>query len=212
MWFLSGRMEEADRTTVYVLAPQMGNLDMPPEDGYTWRKYGQKDILGSRFPRAYYRCTHQKLYNCPAKKQVQRLDNNPQMLKVTYRYHHRCHMSATSPSAAPPPPPTAGDVIQPPGTTTHPPPQPAAGGGGGGSYWLSMDIRPITSEGGVQMQTEFASTSGGGAGPSGSGRYGREAADFGGQAVVDMADAMFNSGSSGGNNSMDFIFHTMDEN
>nr|GMD02158.1 WRKY transcription factor 55 [Ipomoea batatas] len=158
-WFLSGRMEEADRTTVYVLAPQMGNLDMPPEDGYTWRKYGQKDILGSRFPRAYYRCTHQKLYNCPAKKQVQRLDNNPQMLKVTYRYHHR----------------------------------------------------PITSEGGVQMQTEFASTSGG-AGPSGSGRYGREAADFGGQAVVDMADAMFNSGSSGGNNSMDFIFHTMDEN
>nr|GMD57729.1 WRKY transcription factor 55 [Ipomoea batatas] len=28
----------------------MGNVDIPPEDGYTWRKYGQKEILGSRFP------------------------------------------------------------------------------------------------------------------------------------------------------------------
>lgn len=52
VWFSECyRREEADRNTVYVLASQMGNLDMPPEDGYTWRKYGQKDILGSRFPR-----------------------------------------------------------------------------------------------------------------------------------------------------------------
>jgi hypothetical protein len=28
-----------------------GNADQPPDDGYTWRKYGQKDILGSRYPR-----------------------------------------------------------------------------------------------------------------------------------------------------------------
>jgi len=28
-----------------------GNTDLPPDDGYTWRKYGQKDILGSRYPR-----------------------------------------------------------------------------------------------------------------------------------------------------------------
>lgn len=34
-----------------VSAPRMGNLELPPEDGFTWRKYGQKEILGSRFPR-----------------------------------------------------------------------------------------------------------------------------------------------------------------
>lgn len=34
-----------------VPAPQMGNLDLPPDDGYTWRKYGQKEILGSKYPR-----------------------------------------------------------------------------------------------------------------------------------------------------------------
>lgn len=26
-------------------------LDGPPDDGHNWRKYGQKDILGSNFPR-----------------------------------------------------------------------------------------------------------------------------------------------------------------
>jgi hypothetical protein len=27
------------------------NLDYTPDDGLSWRKYGQKDILGARFPR-----------------------------------------------------------------------------------------------------------------------------------------------------------------
>lgn len=26
-------------------------LEGPPEDGYSWRKYGQKDILGAKYPR-----------------------------------------------------------------------------------------------------------------------------------------------------------------
>ncbi|MCI72290.1 WRKY transcription factor 55-like, partial [Trifolium medium] len=31
-------------------APQIGNTEMPPEDGFTWRKYGQKEILGRKYP------------------------------------------------------------------------------------------------------------------------------------------------------------------
>ena len=29
------------------------------DDGYRWRKYGQKQVRNHVFPRSYYRCTHQ---------------------------------------------------------------------------------------------------------------------------------------------------------
>ncbi|KAL0539785.1 hypothetical protein IC582_024003 [Cucumis melo] len=40
-----------EKRTVRVGAPRIGNTELPPDDGFTWRKYGQKEILGSRFPR-----------------------------------------------------------------------------------------------------------------------------------------------------------------
>ncbi|KAJ6791121.1 WRKY transcription factor 44-like isoform X1 [Iris pallida] len=40
-----------------------------PYDGYNWRKYGQKQVKGSEFPRSYYKCSHP---NCPVKKKVER--------------------------------------------------------------------------------------------------------------------------------------------
>ncbi|KAK6943416.1 WRKY domain [Dillenia turbinata] len=39
------------------------------EDGYNWRKYGQKQVKGSENPRSYYKCTYP---NCPTKKKVER--------------------------------------------------------------------------------------------------------------------------------------------
>lgn len=45
------------------------NVDKPADDGYNWRKYGQKQVKGSEFPRSYYKCTHP---NCSVKKKVER--------------------------------------------------------------------------------------------------------------------------------------------
>lgn len=65
-------------------------LEGPNEDGYSWRKYGQKDILGSKYPRSYYRCTYRNIKDCWATKQVQRSDDNPTIFEITYRGRHKC--------------------------------------------------------------------------------------------------------------------------
>ncbi|URE25913.1 WRKY transcription factor [Musa troglodytarum] len=90
-WHLRiARKEGSVTKTVPVL--RTGNMEIPPDDGYTWRKYGQKDILDSR---SYYRCTHKNYYGCEAKKQVQRLDDDPCTLEVTYCGSHTCKTSPT---------------------------------------------------------------------------------------------------------------------
>ncbi|KAG6507610.1 probable WRKY transcription factor 41 [Zingiber officinale] len=67
-----------------------GGVEGPVDDGYSWRKYGQKDILGAKHPRAYYRCTHRKTQGCPATKQVQRSDDDPLLFDITYLGTHSC--------------------------------------------------------------------------------------------------------------------------
>ncbi|XP_021754328.1 probable WRKY transcription factor 41 [Chenopodium quinoa] len=71
----------------------------PPEDGYSWRKYGQKDILGAKHPRSYYRCTYRNIQGCYATKQVQRDDEDPMQFKVTYKGTHTCTLAPRSKSA-----------------------------------------------------------------------------------------------------------------
>ncbi|XVF22404.1 hypothetical protein REPUB_Repub12eG0169500 [Reevesia pubescens] len=76
------------------------SLEGPLDDGYCWRKYGQKDILGSNFPRGYYRCTHRHSRGCLATKQVQRSDEDPTIFEVKYIGRHTCnqasHFAATA--------------------------------------------------------------------------------------------------------------------
>ncbi|XP_068669481.1 probable WRKY transcription factor 54 [Aristolochia californica] len=62
----------------------------PFDDGHAWRKYGQKEILGSNFPRSYFRCTHKHDEGCEASKQVQRKEDGSGMFVVTYMRHHTC--------------------------------------------------------------------------------------------------------------------------
>ena len=41
------------------------------EDGFIWRKYGQKEIHNNKHPRLYFRCTYKHDIGCPATRQVQ---------------------------------------------------------------------------------------------------------------------------------------------
>ncbi|KAL8090876.1 hypothetical protein AgCh_040086 [Apium graveolens] len=63
-----------------------GEISTPPSDSWAWRKYGQKPIKGSPYPRAYYRCSSSK--GCLARKQVERSRTDPTMLIVTYSSEH----------------------------------------------------------------------------------------------------------------------------
>ncbi|OAY48413.1 probable WRKY transcription factor 30 [Manihot esculenta] len=73
--------------------PGMG-LEGPLDDGFSWRKYGQKDILGAKYPRGYYRCTHRIVQGCLATKQVQRSDEDPTIFEITYRGRHTCNQAS----------------------------------------------------------------------------------------------------------------------
>ncbi|XP_015694621.2 transcription factor WRKY19-like [Oryza brachyantha] len=70
-------------------------------DSYTWRKYGQKDILGARFARNYYRCACAQRSGCSARKHVQQSDDDPTRLEITYIGAHTCDDRPSSPATSP---------------------------------------------------------------------------------------------------------------
>ncbi|KAI5078718.1 hypothetical protein GOP47_0006389 [Adiantum capillus-veneris] len=55
------------------------------DDGYKWRKYGQKPVKNSKHPRSYYRCS---MDGCPVKKHVERSTRDPSMVVTTYYNLH----------------------------------------------------------------------------------------------------------------------------
>ncbi|KAF8392713.1 hypothetical protein HHK36_023062 [Tetracentron sinense] len=64
------------------------------EDGYRWRKYGQKAVKNSPYPRSYYRCTSA---TCGVKKRVERSSDDRAIVVTTYEGKHT-HQSPVMPS------------------------------------------------------------------------------------------------------------------
>jgi WRKY transcription factor 1 len=54
------------------------------EDGYRWRKYGQKLVKGNEFIRSYYKCTHP---SCQAKKQLE-CSHDGKLADIVYLGEH----------------------------------------------------------------------------------------------------------------------------
>lgn len=84
--------EKVAARTEIIPAPLSGSEATSPsmmrekvsEDGYHWRKYGQKVVKGNEFVRSYYRCTHP---NCQAKKQLD-CTHNGQIMDTLYFGQH----------------------------------------------------------------------------------------------------------------------------
>ncbi|KAM2599435.1 hypothetical protein TB2_037857 [Malus domestica] len=62
------------------------------DDGFNWRKYGQKQVKGGKYPRSYYKCTY---HNCPTKKKVER-SLNGEITEIIYKGSHN-HPKPQSP-------------------------------------------------------------------------------------------------------------------
>ncbi|KAI5073317.1 hypothetical protein GOP47_0011330 [Adiantum capillus-veneris] len=55
------------------------------DDGYRWRKYGQKVVKGHFYPRNYYKCTN---YGCGVKKHVERSSSDVTSVITSYDGKH----------------------------------------------------------------------------------------------------------------------------
>uniref|UniRef100_A0ACD5TY01 Uncharacterized protein n=1 Tax=Avena sativa TaxID=4498 RepID=A0ACD5TY01_AVESA len=203
------RRESGQRQTVMVPAQRTGNTELPPDDGYTWRKYGQKDILGSRYPRSYYRCTHKNYYGCDAKKKVQRLDDDPFTYEVTYCGDHSCLTSTTplftlpdaSAAAATTNSPTnvatgSAIAVAPEDLLDHAQSTALSTSIHLGMSWMPASFQSIqaamgASAGSIPMDVSTA---------------GKDT-DY---PALDLADVMFNSGSCSGGSSMEGLFSSHD--
>ncbi|XP_039172796.1 probable WRKY transcription factor 53 [Eucalyptus grandis] len=71
-----------------ITSPTWTEVSSQLNDGYSWRKYGSKEIPGAKFPRSYYRCTYKLPQGCLATRQLQRMPDDSSDYKITHQRHH----------------------------------------------------------------------------------------------------------------------------
>ncbi|CAN4107083.1 unnamed protein product [Withania somnifera] len=73
--------KEREPRFAFLTKSEVDHLD----DGFRWRKYGQKAVKNNPFPRSYYRCT---TTSCGVKKRVERSIQDPSVVVTTYEGTH----------------------------------------------------------------------------------------------------------------------------
>ncbi|XP_054814236.1 WRKY DNA-binding transcription factor 70-like [Prosopis cineraria] len=89
--FINGRSDNQRGCYKRKRSTQTWEKDSPIliDDGYAWRKYGQKMTTNARYLKNYYRCSHRQV-GCSAMKQVQRIQEKPPLYRTTYIGIHSC--------------------------------------------------------------------------------------------------------------------------
>ncbi|KAL6894127.1 hypothetical protein ACP4OV_008225 [Aristida adscensionis] len=80
--FFGGTSSQMIRHAAAPAAP--ATMEQPAKDGYSWRKYGQKQLKDAESPRSYYKCTRD---GCPVKKVVERSFDGF-ITEITYKGRH----------------------------------------------------------------------------------------------------------------------------
>ncbi|GMH26578.1 hypothetical protein Nepgr_028421 [Nepenthes gracilis] len=79
-----GRLSRKSKNKITVV--HQATVDGSVHDKWRWRKYGQKPIKGSPYPRSYYRCSSS--VGCQAKKHVEQSCVDPRTHIITYIAEH----------------------------------------------------------------------------------------------------------------------------
>lgn len=83
------KKKEKEARFAFMTRTEIDHLD----DGYRWRKYGQKAVKNSHFPRGYYKCTSP---SCNVKKRVERCMSDPSYVVTTYEGQHTHPVNSNS--------------------------------------------------------------------------------------------------------------------